>query len=235
MLNELLIGDCEVQSTFCAFDQGIQYMNFADHDDLSEIKSILEFVCSGPTKNHEIENTENYLSDENSLLSGENSLSDEDSLLSGHSISFKDNLMDEDPTSTPFIQEQPISQSRSYDESDEESSSDIIPYDSVRHQDVLFGRGKRAMHHTGNKYYQEVVSKLAKQYKKCSKVQKTALSNSIVHTIHSHGGRFLIPISSDYSAWVRVNGLALRKKTSQALRDSMLSKRKTKISKKRKR
>ena len=102
-------------------------------------------------------------------------------------------------------------------------SSEIISNDTVKDQDVLFGRGKRAMYHPGNKYYQEIVSTLSKQYKTCNKLQKTALSKSIVYTIHSHGGRFLTPLSNDNRSWVEVNGLALRKKTSQALRDCRLS------------
>lgn len=104
--------------------------------------------------------------------------------------------------------------------------SEIITPDDIRNEDVLFGRGKRAQNHPGNKYYRDVVSEIATQYKKCSKQQKTALSNSIVYTIHNHGGRFLTPLPEHANAWVEVVGLALRKKTSQALRDRTLNQKK---------
>lgn len=66
------------------------------------------------------------------------------------------------------------------------------------------------------------------EYKNSNKQQKTELSNRIVQTIHMQGGRFLTPLSSDWNSWVEVNGLSLRKKTSQALRD-VLNQRKNKF------
>jgi len=93
--------------------------------------------------------------------------------------------------------------------------------DSIRGQDVLFGRGKKSNNHVGNKFFRELVLNMAKHYKDCSRVQKTAIASSIVDAIHENGGgRFLSPVSSpDGNLWVEMTGLALRKKTSQALRD----------------
>jgi len=95
----------------------------------------------------------------------------------------------------------------------------IIPGESIRNEDVLFGRGKRAQNHIGNMHYREVISAIVKRYKNCSKQEKTALSNGVVYAIHRQGGRFLSPLKKHPNSWVEVNGIALRKKTSQALRD----------------
>lgn len=94
-----------------------------------------------------------------------------------------------------------------------------ISSDRVRKYDVLFGRGKRSNNHWGNKYFRRLVVSMSDEYRRCSKPQKTALSNSIVKKIISKGGKFLSPLPNS-EAWVEVRGLALRKKTSQALRDS---------------
>ena len=94
-----------------------------------------------------------------------------------------------------------------------------IAIEGIRKDDVLFGRGKRTTNHMGNKYFRELVSCMSPKYKGCSKVQKTSLSNSIVAAIHKKGGRFLSPMPNDCNSWVEMRGLALRRKTSQALRD----------------
>lgn len=102
-----------------------------------------------------------------------------------------------------------------------------IPNESIKKDDVLFGRGKRTTYHPGNIYFRDIVSRMASQYKKCCKVQKTALSNRIVDAIHEKGGRFLTP-HKESGFWVGVTGLCLRRKTSQALRDSIIYRRKHK-------
>lgn len=68
-----------------------------------------------------------------------------------------------------------------------------IPNASIKKDDVLFGRGKRTTNHPGNKHFRSTVSRMAQEYKKNSKVRKTALSNRIVEEIHNKGGRFLAP------------------------------------------
>jgi len=110
----------------------------------------------------------------------------------------------------------------------ETRASEVVSSTSIKSTDVLFGRGKRSTNHPGNKNYREVISRIAMEYKNSNKQQKTELSNRIVQTIHMQGGRFLTPLSSDWNSWVEVNGLSLRKKTSQALRD-VLNQRKNKF------
>jgi len=101
------------------------------------------------------------------------------------------------------------------------SNNKYISSQSIREEDVLFGRGKKSNNHTGNKYFRELVSRMTPHYRDCSRVQKTALSSSIVNAIHNKGGRFLSPVSCNSNVWVEMTGVALRKKTSQALRDSI--------------
>ena len=111
------------------------------------------------------------------------------------------------------------------------SSSGRLPYNGfsnhkyvssnhIQEVDVLFGRGKKSNNHPGNKYYRELIVRLSSHYKDCSRAQKTALSTSVVEAIHKKGGRFLTPVSNKSNLWVEMTGLALRKKTSQAMRDS---------------
>lgn len=98
-------------------------------------------------------------------------------------------------------------------------SKKVISKNNIRKKDVLFGRGKRSNNHYGNKYFRELVLSMSLEYKNCSKVKKTALSKRIVDMIHMKGGRFLTAVP-DSDSWVEVKGLALRRKASQALRDS---------------
>ena len=95
----------------------------------------------------------------------------------------------------------------------------MIPEEFVKKADVLFGRGKKSNNHDGNKSFRGIVMRMATQYKDCNRTQKTALSNSIVNEILNRGGRFLTPVSRESNLWVEMRGVALRKKTSQALRD----------------
>lgn len=95
----------------------------------------------------------------------------------------------------------------------------VISSEHLKTDDVLFGRGKRSNNHFGNVFFRELVLSMSLEYKSCSKIQKTALANSIVDRIHKKGGKFLTLIPASDS-WVEVKGLALRKKASQALRDS---------------
>jgi len=96
----------------------------------------------------------------------------------------------------------------------------MIPNSSINQDDVLFGRGKKSNNHPGNMYFRELVSRMASHYKDCTRKQNTALSHSIVDAIQKKGGKFLSPVSNDSNFWVEMRGVALRKKTSQAMRDS---------------
>lgn len=98
-----------------------------------------------------------------------------------------------------------------------------IPDSHVKDVDVLFGRGKKANNHPGNILFRELVMRMSPEYKDCKRKQKTAIANNIVGKIHKEGGRFLTLLgdNSDTYSWVETTGVALRKKTSQALRDSI--------------
>ena len=99
-----------------------------------------------------------------------------------------------------------------------------ISSDDIKKEDVLFGRGKKSTNHPGNTYFRELVSKSASHYKTCSKIDKTIMANQIVETVHQRGGRFLCQQVNN--GWVQVKGLIVRKKTSQALRDCNVCRRK---------
>lgn len=97
---------------------------------------------------------------------------------------------------------------------------DTVSSDHINNQDVLLGRGNRANNHLGNIVYRKFVMSVAKQYKHCSRKEKTNLTKKIVNTIHKKGGRFLSPITNDCSKWIEVSAQVSRRKISQALRDS---------------
>jgi len=73
----------------------------------------------------------------------------------------------------------------------------IIPvikeYVEVTENDVLFGRGGRSNHHSGNKVYRDIVTDHQEKYQKCtSKSEKTKVAQSIVDYVNDTiGGRFL--------------------------------------------
>jgi len=102
----------------------------------------------------------------------------------------------------------------------ETTTSLNIPFESINAGDVLLGRGKRCHLHPGNTYFRELVSRMAYHYNYCCKCQKTVIAQAIVDTIHKKGGKFLTPTSKAQEFWSPVNGLAIRTKASQALRDS---------------
>lgn len=87
--------------------------------------------------------------------------------------------------------------------------------------DVLFGRGGRSNHHTGNVAYRNEVGKLRDWYRSSEKNAKTDLSQLLVDWVHEEQqGRFLkLDVSSD--RWYVVTNVVARRKASQALREHM--------------
>lgn len=100
--------------------------------------------------------------------------------------------------------------------------------------DVLCGRGGLINKHPGNIVYRRVVDHNKTYYKQVPKRHRILVSQSIVQTIQTHGGRFLQSISqrsqrtnnqegnSLDSAWITVSFRRAVQKTSQALREPSL-------------
>ena len=62
---------------------------------------------------------------------------------------------------------------------------------------------------------------MASKYKNCPKSEKTDVVKSIIDAIHKRGGTFLAPIPSSNLCKI-VGDREARKKTTQALRDTVL-------------
>lgn len=84
-------------------------------------------------------------------------------------------------------------------------------------EDVLLGRGGLTNHHPGNKRYRKEASKLKAKYMKCTKKQKTGVSEQLVKRVKSWGGRFLIREKN--GVYYEASKDKARKKASQALRE----------------
>ena len=99
------------------------------------------------------------------------------------------------------------------------SERKTIDEDHITGKDVLLGRNKKSVSHSGNRSFRDEIAKKIKLYENSTKVGKTAIAHKIVVDIHKNGGRFLSPLSPDNCAWVEATNIKARKKTSQALRD----------------
>lgn len=85
--------------------------------------------------------------------------------------------------------------------------------------DVLLGRGGRSNHHGGNKRYRAEVENLKEWYSTLEdKDDKTDLSQCLIESVHSYGGRFL-ELDKEADRWYQVPNLVARRKASQALRE----------------
>mmetsp|Transcript_29047 Transcript_29047/g.79728 ORF Transcript_29047/g.79728 Transcript_29047/m.79728 type:complete len:389 (+) Transcript_29047:272-1438(+) len=90
--------------------------------------------------------------------------------------------------------------------------------------DVLCGRGGLINKHPGNIVYRRVVDHNKSLYKKVPKRHRILVSQSIVQTIQTHGGRFLQSNngngpSPSSAGWTTVSFRRAVQKTSQALRE----------------
>uniref|UniRef100_A0A7S2HBM2 DUF6824 domain-containing protein n=1 Tax=Helicotheca tamesis TaxID=374047 RepID=A0A7S2HBM2_9STRA len=83
--------------------------------------------------------------------------------------------------------------------------------------DVLLGRGGLTNHHPGNKRYRKEADRLKPIYVRSTKREKYDVSESLVASVLSSGGRFLTPDGS--GGWCEASKEKARKKASQALRE----------------
>jgi len=83
---------------------------------------------------------------------------------------------------------------------------------------VLCGRGGGIYKHLGNQVYRRIVDHNKDFYKTVPKRHRMLVSQSIVQTILTHGGRFLQQQSSQ-NEWKEIEFRRAVQKTSQALRE----------------
>jgi len=82
--------------------------------------------------------------------------------------------------------------------------------------DVLLGRGHSIQNNKGNVLYRKVIKEMMDEYTEGRKLEKTALTKSIVDLIHSSTGRFLE--KNGHNCWVEVDETTARKKVSHSFR-----------------
>lgn len=85
--------------------------------------------------------------------------------------------------------------------------------------DVLCGRGGESNHHPGNQAYRKLVKAFQPLYISSKRRSKPMISECIVYTIRSYGGRFLRRTNPRESLYEDVGNTKAREKTSQALRE----------------
>ena len=73
------------------------------------------------------------------------------------------------------------------DDDDDDDDDRIIP----EQYDVLFGKGKKTMKHTGNVTMYQMIELSQHRYEKATKFVKTEIAEQIVSAIHESEGRFL--------------------------------------------
>ena len=84
--------------------------------------------------------------------------------------------------------------------------------------DVLLGRGGHSGQHLGNRWYLAAKDLMQDEYFRSSKIEKFALSQSLVDLVNRNwGGRFLRRMPT--KGWYEVNNATAHRKASQALRD----------------
>lgn len=83
--------------------------------------------------------------------------------------------------------------------------------------DVLLGRGRPYQEFSGNKKLALIIQQRKEEYQGSGKLQKTELTNVILHEIKASGGRFLKK-SDDGRFWVLVNDDVAREKVSHGFR-----------------
>ena len=83
--------------------------------------------------------------------------------------------------------------------------------------DVLLGRDKMVLHHSGNYRFKHLISSYQDQYDKSPRMEKTIIATEIVGTIQRLGGRFLKKEKD--SGWIEVEDKVAREKVSNAFRD----------------
>ena len=86
--------------------------------------------------------------------------------------------------------------------------------------DVLLGRGKSVLRHSGNMAYSEYIKANCHSYNdSVSTREQEAICNEGVQNMHSRGGRFLRPRTRDEEHWEECLSHTARTKVKQVLRD----------------
>jgi hypothetical protein len=88
--------------------------------------------------------------------------------------------------------------------------------------DVLFGRGGFTNNRPGNIHFRQEALRLRPGYEQSTKEEKYEISNILLESVKSRGGRFLEKGSD--GMWHEVIGNGARRKASQALRERIKSK-----------
>ena len=96
----------------------------------------------------------------------------------------------------------------------EEEAETIEPTE----EDVLYGRGKGFMYHSGNLRLQELVQENFERFEDSRIESKKQVSWSVVRKVQAEGGRFL-KFDSEREVWTVVSDDNARKKVSHAMRD----------------
>jgi hypothetical protein len=84
--------------------------------------------------------------------------------------------------------------------------------------DVLLGRGHSIQNNQGNIRYRKVIKDMMDGYTKGRKLEKTALTKTIVDLVHASTGRFLEQQDGNNNYWVEVDETTARNKVSHSFR-----------------
>jgi len=109
------------------------------------------------------------------------------------------------------------------------SEKSVIPSnDSIGPNDVLLGRGGKTNSHVGNQRFRTIVTEHQTEYLNARKCDKILIARKIVATVQQRGGRFLKRSSGGSCVWELVDDKKAQLKTSQALREGLNVRNKTK-------
>lgn len=99
-----------------------------------------------------------------------------------------------------------------------------IGYVPSRH-DVILGTGREAMHHTGNKNFQNTVKRYIEDYSKLpSKMEKGEIISQIMHVTKKQSPTDTPFVKNVNRRWYAVGSKIVREKVSQSLRNELHSK-----------
>lgn len=116
---------------------------------------------------------------------------------------------------------------RSKSEEIEVAGSSLWTTDLPSHRDVLLGKGKPTQDSTGNKMLSKIIDELLSKYQAASKMEKTALSASVILQIQAKGGKFL---SKEIGIWTEASDMVAREKVSHMFRHQLQKANKKKAS-----
>lgn len=108
------------------------------------------------------------------------------------------------------------------DNSDNKNANAIKVQD-IKSHDVFFTRGKIPSKYTGNLYYKTYIQDKKKEYAESDKNGKTAITWQTLLHIKDLGGKFYVQHKSKKEMVEEISDAVVRKKISQAFRDSLRS------------